>query len=304
MAKKMTKLPSHLSRMFLRLMSAACAFTFTFFVYATGQVIQSDAGSGSVKAASGLSKVSQDSLILVSPDYGVIPMYGIMAPAYGVIPLYGVPYADFTVKGTIKSENNQLGLANIKVTLEDTTSKTVVDSGFTAQDGSFSLKQTSTPWFNTWVFRAQDIDGTANGLFSEKDTLISIPMDSLKDSVSALFYKGKGVASIDLFLKELSTGVQPPQGPLAAHSSSGQTIHVSRPENGRIEAGFTLASPARTWMALYDAKGRLVRELFDKNESAGSHSAVIETSSLAEGAYFLKLNTDAFVSVAKIIIAR
>jgi putative lipoprotein (rSAM/lipoprotein system) len=302
MAKKMTKLPSNLSRMILRLISAACAFTFTFFIYATGQVIQPDGGSGSVKAASGLSKVSRDTLIFVVPDYGVIPLYGI--PVYGVIPMYGAPYADFTVKGTIKSENNPLGIANIKVTLEDTTSKTVIDSGFTAQDGSFSMTHSSAPWLNTWVFRAQDIDGAANGLFKEKDTLISIPRDSLKDSMPAFFYDGKGVASIDLFLKDLSSGVQPPQGPLAARSSSGQAIRVSRPENGRIEAGFTLASPARTWMALYDAKGRLVRELFDRNESAGSHSAVIETSSLAEGAYFLKLNAGAFVSVAKVIIAR
>ncbi len=57
-------------------------------------------------------------------------------------------------------------------------------------------------------------------------------------------------------------------------------------------------------MALYDANGKLVRSLFDRNESAGEHSALVETASLAEGVYFLKLHAGAFVSVTKLISRR
>ena len=67
MAKKIIRLPGRMSMMLLRLIGAAVTFLFTFFVYASGQIIQT--------TSKGLAKA--DSTIVV-PDYGITPLYGII----------------------------------------------------------------------------------------------------------------------------------------------------------------------------------------------------------------------------------
>jgi putative lipoprotein (rSAM/lipoprotein system) len=296
MAKKMIKIPGHATKLLLRLMSAVFTFTFTLFIYATGQVVQPAQGAGAGKVLTGMGIFSRDSVTPL-PEYGVSPLYGI--PMYGPIVLYGMPYADFSVKGTIRADLEKNVIPGIKVTLQDTASKQIVDSAITDGSGSYVMNFTAMPSLHTWILTAQDIDGAANGSFSKKDTLISIPPGNLVGGSG--FYSGAGLAIVDLYLKSIPSAVSPGG---RTGSSPQPFVSVRQIASGTLEAQYRLEAPARTWMAIYGADGRLVREVFDRNESAGSHSAVVETGGLAQGVYFLKLHAGSYISVSRVTVGK
>ena len=272
MAKKIIRLPGRMSMVLLRLIGAAVTFLFTFFVYASGQIISS--GRALVKADTSV----------------VIPVYGVV-PLYGIIVWYGPAPAQFSVKGTIRSQSDNATIENVKVFLKDTTTKQVVDSSLTAADGSFSMTFFQSPWLNTWIFEAQDVDGAQNGSFQNKDTLISVPpVVGLADTVS-----------IELYLQKLSQAVIP-DGPGA--SPAAMSMRAWRSANGAIEMRYALMAGAQTRMALYGATGRLIKEIFDRSESAGEHEARLETSGLSAGIYFLKLTAGTHAAITRISIER
>jgi hypothetical protein len=271
MAKKIIRFPGRMSMVLLRLMGTAVTFLFTFFVYASGQII-----------SSGRALVKADTTV-VFPAYGVVPLYGIIV-------WYGPASAQFSVKGTIRSQADNAAIENIKVFLKDTTTKQVVDSALTAADGSFSMT-IQTPLFNTWIFEAQDIDGAQNGSFQNKDTLISFsPVGGWADTVT-----------IELYLQKLSSAVNP-AGPGA--SPAAMSMRAWRSANGTIEMRYALPAEAQTRMALYGATGRLIKEIFDRSQSAGEHEARLETSGLSAGIYFLKLQAGTHAAITRISIER
>ena len=271
MAKKIIRLPGRMSMVLLRLIGAAVTFLFTFFVYASGQII-----------SSGRALVKADTSVVI-PAYGVVPLYGIIV-------WYGPAYAQFSVKGTIRSQADNATIENVKVFLKDTTTKQVVDSAFTAADGSFSMTF-QAPMFNTWNFEAQDVDGAQNGSFQNKDTLISVPpVGGWADTVT-----------IELYLQKLSQAVNP-AGPGA--SPAAMSMRAWRSANGTIEMRYALPAGAQTRMALYGATGRLIKEIFDRSESAGEHEARLEISGLSAGIYFLKLQAGAHAAITRISIER
>jgi hypothetical protein len=85
---------------------------------------------------------------------------------------WGCGVALFTIKGTIKSQITSKPLANAKIIIQDT-AKQILDSTFTAANGSFSMTPMSGPMAhiepNNWVLEVQDSP------LLTKDTLISIP---------------------------------------------------------------------------------------------------------------------------------
>ena len=271
MAKKIIRLPGRMSMVLLRLIGAAVTFLFTFFVYASGQII-----------SSGRALAKTDSSVVL-PAYGVVPLYGIIV-------WYGPASAQFSIKGTIRSQADNSTIENVKVFLKDTTTKQVVDSAFTAADGSFSMTF-QAPMFNTWNFEAQDVDGAQNGSFQNKDTLISVPpVGGWADTVT-----------IELYLQKLSQAVNP-AGPGA--SPAAMSMRAWRSANGTIEMRYALPAGAQTRMALYGATGRLIKEIFDRSESAGEHEARLEISGLSAGIYFLKLQAGAHAAITRISIER
>jgi hypothetical protein len=272
MAKKIVRLPGRMSMMLLRLIGAAVTFLFTFFVYASGQIIQ--------PTSRGLAKADSS---VVLPAYGIAPMYGVV--------LYGMPYVSFTIKGTVRSLSDNALIEGIKVAVKDTTTKMTIDSAFTTDNGAFFMTFTQAPGFNTWILEAQDVDGAQNGSFQNKDTLISIP------AVSGM----ADTATVELYLQKLSQSVNP-AGPGA--SPAAMWMRAWRGANGTIETSYMLPNAGRTFVGLYGINGRLIRELFDRSESAGIHDTRLETTGLPAGIYFLKLQTQSHAAITKISIER
>jgi putative lipoprotein (rSAM/lipoprotein system) len=99
---------------------------------------------------------------------------------------YGVPSADFIVKGKVLSKTSSLSIPNIRVILKDTSAHATVepDTVYSNSEGNYELKVTDFPTDNTYNLNFSDIDGTLNGEYASKDTLIEF--------VAPVFTNGDG----------------------------------------------------------------------------------------------------------------
>jgi putative lipoprotein (rSAM/lipoprotein system) len=127
----------------------------------------------------------------------------ITTPVYGVVAEYGMPWANYKVIGTIHSSDiTHAALRGIKVSLKDTAAgSNAFDSTYTDSLGKYSLNFNTSPWDNTWVLDARDVDGTLNGSYTAKDTTISIPDSSLDSAgTRGTWYRGTGETTVDMNL--------------------------------------------------------------------------------------------------------
>jgi putative lipoprotein (rSAM/lipoprotein system) len=288
MAKRIIRLPGTMSKALLRLIGAAITFIFTFFIYASGQIVTS-AGAGRTAMAklAGGQANQGDSSIIVTPAYGIV--------WYGPV----ISYGHFTIKGTIKSLDDQASVANAKILLQDTTTKQVVDSAFTTSDGSFSMTFDESIYLNTWIFEVRDAKGAQGVSYFDKDTLISIPPDSLKGGSGS--FKGADTVDVELYLQKVSSSA----GKTTPHFSKPRlSLRAWRNADGTIGMQYTLLSREQTRAAFFNANGALVNEVFERYEPAGKHEARLETAGLSAGIYFLKLQAGEHVAITKIPVER
>jgi len=64
---------------------------------------------------------------------------------------------------------------------------------------------------------------------------------------------------------------------------------------------FSLANKSQIAIELYDITGRLIKELFKNDITAGKQRLDFSASDLPTGIYFIQLSTNGFHSVGKII---
>jgi|GEM_PF-1867043 hypothetical protein len=285
MAKKIIRLPGTMSRMLLRLLGAAITFIFTSFVYASGQVV----------TAAGAHKTSLAKLTAGQGDTSVIidPLYGIVW--YGPVIL---PYGQFSIKGTIKSLDDQMPV-NAKILLRDTTTKQVADSAVTALDGSFFMTFNEVVYLNTWIFEVREAKGAQSVSYVDKDTLVSIPQDGLKGGNGS--FRGADTIDVELYLQKASSATEK----AAPHSLLPRlSLRAWRDADGTIGMQYALPSQGRTHAALFNANGALVKELFTRDEPAGEHDARFETAGLQAGMYFVKILAGRYAAIAKVPVER
>ncbi len=67
---------------------------------------------------------------------------------------------------------------------------------------------------------------------------------------------------------------------------------------------FSLISPSRVTLRVYDIAGRLVRTVVDESMSAGEHSLPFEANGLASGVYFYRLKAAQFEKTRKMVVLR
>ena len=71
------------------------------------------------------------------------------------------------------------------------------------------------------------------------------------------------------------------------------------PSSGRVTVPFGLAEAAHVRLAVYDALGREVAVLVDRQVEAGAHEAALGASSLPAGVYLVRLTTDGGLAQAQ-----
>lgn len=73
------------------------------------------------------------------------------------------------------------------------------------------------------------------------------------------------------------------------------------PLNGALNLRFSLPTDAAVQIALYDLTGKKVSTLYNQNTAAGSHTLQFETSSLPNGMYLLRLESQGQSQVIKLV---
>jgi hypothetical protein len=87
---------------------------------------------------------------------------------------YGSPQdfgLDTFIQGTVKSKKTSLPVSGIKISIE---SKPYV--GFTDNFGEFKIYTETAPQYK---LKFEDIDGTTRGVFSQKDTIVTVIGESV-----------------------------------------------------------------------------------------------------------------------------
>jgi putative lipoprotein (rSAM/lipoprotein system) len=87
---------------------------------------------------------------------------------------YGTEEAAFQLKGTIQSEDSNVVIPYIRVTLNN-------DSTFTNTEGFYKLIKTVKPASQTFSLEFKDIDGATNGEFITLDTVVEIKNPALNE---------------------------------------------------------------------------------------------------------------------------
>jgi putative lipoprotein (rSAM/lipoprotein system) len=124
---------------------------------------------------------------------------GAVEPLYGVAE-YGMPWASYTVSGTVRARATQAAIPGIQIALRDTgagQSTLGVDTADSA--GRYTIAFSGPPWDDTWRLTAADIDADTNGLFGPRDTVLSIPESTLTGG-DGHWDAGRGQKVVDLDL--------------------------------------------------------------------------------------------------------
>jgi hypothetical protein len=97
----------------------------------------------------------------------------------------------------------------------------------------------------------------------------------------------------------LATGAETP-GPVAYRLDQ----NYPNPFNPATMIRFSLTSPSRVTLRVYDVAGRLVRTVADERMEAGEHSLPFEVNGLASGVYFYRLKAAQFEKTRKMVVLR
>jgi len=90
------------------------------------------------------------------------------------------------------------------------------------------------------------------------------------------------------------------QGPFAYRLDQ----NYPNPFNPVTMIRFSLTSPSRVTVRVYDVAGRLVRTVVDERMEAGEHSLPFEARGLASGVYFYRLKAAQFEKTKKMVVLR
>jgi len=106
---------------------------------------------------------------------------------------YGTPEGKFIVNGTVQSEEASLPLDHIRVVMGR-------DTGFSDAAGHYQVSAFDFPTSQSFYLNFTDVDGSINGSFHPKDTLIQFNNPEFHDG-NGHWYNGETEKKIDVRLK-------------------------------------------------------------------------------------------------------
>jgi|GEM_PF-1767054 len=106
----------------------------------------------------------------------------------------------------------------------------------------------------------------------------------------------------ELGTQTLHFGTETKQGSILQTSGNGLLEVFPTPATGRVNIRYELPKDGPVQLALYDAVGRLVRQLEDSESNAGPHNLQVDIQTLPAGTYFVRLTTEAFQATKPLIV--
>ncbi len=105
---------------------------------------------------------------------------------------------------------------------------------------------------------------------------------------------------VDLTVTGLRAGEQVQNIPLAFNIKS---IHPN-PFNSTTTISYSLPSPQRVTVNIFDISGRLVERLYDGAQATGYHSMLWDSRAVGSGIYFVQLQTEKEIKTAKLAVIK
>jgi len=125
----------------------------------------------------------------------IVFLLGMIGFSVGCIRMeYGTPNADFILNGNIKSTTTEQPIENIKVTMG-------YKSVNSDENGNFTIKVNGFPQEQTFSVQIEDIDGSENESFQNKDTTVTFPDGNFSGGEDN-WYKGETKKDITIRLDE------------------------------------------------------------------------------------------------------
>ena len=96
------------------------------------------------------------------------------------------------------------------------------------------------------------------------------------------------------------------------HENTGMKYHITNlklqiypnPVRKKCNVKYTLPKQTRVNISLFDVTGRLIKGIINEHQNAGFYHETFDMSNLAQGIYFIKLNTDNHLETKKIIFVK
>ncbi|MBN2807548.1 MAG: cellulase family glycosylhydrolase [Prolixibacteraceae bacterium] len=86
------------------------------------------------------------------------------------------------------------------------------------------------------------------------------------------------------------------------HRDAALIQHYTDLSSQRISFKYSLKAPAHIVLTIYDAKGRLIRQLVNETQAAGAHQQELAISDFAKGLYFYQFKADEHSYSQKLLI--
>ena len=113
---------------------------------------------------------------------------------------YGTPSARFKVTGTVTSETNAK-ISNIRVVMHSGESLArQTDTSFTDINGAYIVQTLTYPDEQDFSIKFDDIDGTLNGIYQSKDSIVSFDNPKFINGDGS-WYKGETSKELNIKLK-------------------------------------------------------------------------------------------------------
>ena len=144
----------------------------------------------------------------------------------------------------------------------------------------------------------RDVIASGGGAASNADHLLlhTVGQPVIELTTSDTFTHEQGFWYMPWFLV---TGVETP-GAFAYRLDQ----NYPNPFNPVTMIRFSLTSPSRVTVRIYDVAGRLVRTVVDERMEAGEHSLPFEARGLASGVYFYRFKAAEFEKTKKMVVLR
>jgi hypothetical protein len=107
-----------------------------------------------------------------------------------------------------------------------------------------------------------------------------------------------------LFFAEFGTGITSDKSPEIEF----QRIEIKQRkydhDNSMLSINYTLTEPGLTDLSIYSMKGRLIANLVNSIQSAGSHSYIWYTDNITSGFYFVKFTNNTYTTFKKLCLIK
>jgi hypothetical protein len=215
--------------------------------------------------------------------------------------------------GIISSRGNK-GLAAIDISTANASSWSPIDSvqtainksrGFTDSvfaGGSSLFLDNELIYSGTYQLSAFDTAVGSRKVWSADTTQYISQINTILVHNNVVYAGGSGLAAFKAYTRPLTTSVARTQESLS--NAPLLSVHPNPTDGGVAIASYLLPAPCRVRLELFDILGRSVRVCVQEAQTAGEHTALIQTTDLPAGVYFLVLESASGKSMQRLVVGR